>query len=114
MGKPELALAEMQKENVDNFKIFGLALVHHALGRKKEADEKLKEFIENYRDNWSYLVAQLYAFRGEKEEAFVWLETAYNKKDSWLFWVKGDPLLKNLKSDPRYDSFLKRMNLPVD
>ena len=114
MGKPKLALEEMQKENVENFKIFGLALVYHALGRKTEADEKLKEFIETYRDNWSYLIAQLYAFRGEKEEAFAWLETAYNKKDSWLFWVKGDPLLKNLKTDPRYNAFLKKMNLAFD
>ena len=114
MGKPNVALEEMQKENVENFKIFGLALVYHALGRKTEADEKLKEFIENYRDNWSYLIAQLYAFRGEKEEAFAWLETAYNKKDSWLFWVKGDPLLKNLKTDPRYNAFLKKMNLSLD
>jgi adenylate cyclase len=114
MGKLKLALEEMQKENVENFKIFGLALVYHALYRKTEADEKLKEFIENYRDNWSYLIAQLYAFRGEKEEAFAWLETAYNKKDSWLFWVKGDPLLKNLHSDNRYKAFLKKMNLTVD
>jgi tetratricopeptide (TPR) repeat protein len=114
MGKPNVALEEMQKENVENFKIFGLALVYHALGRKTEADEKLKEFIENYRDNWSYLIAQLCAFRGEKEEAFAWLETAYNKKDSWLFWVKGDPLLKNLKTDPRYNAFLKKMNLSLD
>jgi TolB-like protein/class 3 adenylate cyclase/Flp pilus assembly protein TadD len=114
MGKPELALEEMQKENVENFKVFGLALVYDALGRKQEADEKLKEFIYKYKDNWSYLIAQLYAFRGEKESAFEWLETAYSKRDSWLFWVKNDPLLKNLFSDSRYVSFLKRMNLPPD
>lgn len=114
MGKPEQALGEMEKENLEIFKTFGIALAYHALGRKKEADEKLKEFIENYRDNWSYLIAQLYAFRGEKVEAFTWLETAYNKKDSWLYWLKGDPLLKNLKGDPRHTAFLKKMNLPID
>lgn len=114
MGKPEQALREMEKENLEIFKTFGLTLAYHALGRKKEADEKLKGFIENYQDNWSYLIAQIYAFRGEKEEAFTWLETAYNKKDSWLFWIKSDPLLKNLKSDPRYNALLKKMNLPAD
>ncbi|HLF47010.1 MAG TPA: tetratricopeptide repeat protein, partial [Chitinophagaceae bacterium] len=114
MRKPELALKEMQQENLEIFKTFGLALAYHALGRKNEADEKLKEFIENYRENWSYLIAQLYAFRGEREEAFAWLETAYNKRDSWLFWVKSDPLLKNIQNDPRYKAILKKMNLLTD
>ena len=114
MGKPDSALKEMEMENVEVFKTFGLALVYHALGRKLDGDEALKEFTEKYQNNWSYLLAQLHAFRGEKDKAFVWLETAYNKKDSWLFWVQGDPLLKNLKTDPRYDAFLKKMNLKSD
>ncbi|HET6723135.1 MAG TPA: tetratricopeptide repeat protein, partial [Chitinophagaceae bacterium] len=114
IGKPDSALKEMEKENVEVFKAFGLVLVYHALGRKPEGDETLKEFTEKYQNNWSYLLAQLHAFRGEKDEAFGWLETAYNKKDSWLFWVKGDPLLKNLKTDPRYNAFLKKMNLNPD
>ena len=89
-------------------------MVYHALGQKKQADETLKEFTDKYQNNWSYLLAQLHAYRGEKEEAFAWLETAYNKKDSWLYWVKNDPLLKNLNGDPRYTSFLKKMNLSLD
>ena len=114
LGKTELALKEIQQENNELFKTFGLALAYHALGRKQEAEERLKEFTENYQNNWSYLLAQLHAFRGEKDQAFAWLETAYNKKDSWLFWVKGDPLLRNLKTDTRYNDFLKKMNLKPD
>lgn len=113
-GKSAMALTEMQKENMEIFKKFGLGLTYFALNRKKEADEILKEFTDKYQQNWSYLLVQLHAFRGEKEEAFRWLDTAYNKKDSWLFWLKGDPLLKNIKNDPRYILFLKKMNLPVD
>jgi tetratricopeptide (TPR) repeat protein len=111
MGKPQQALAEMEKENLENFKNFGLALAYHALGRKKEADEKLKEFTETYGNEWSYLIAELHSFRGEKEEALSWLETAYNKRDSWLFWIKSDPLLKNIEDEPRYKSLLKKLNL---
>ncbi|HET9434244.1 MAG TPA: tetratricopeptide repeat protein, partial [Chitinophagaceae bacterium] len=114
LGKTDLALKEIEQENNELFKTFGLALAYHALGRKLEADETLKDFADKYQNNWSYLLAQLHAFRGEKDEAFGWLETAYNKKDSWLFWVKGDPLLKNLKTDPRYNAFLKKMNLKPD
>jgi len=114
LGKPDLALKEMQLENNELFKTFGLALAYHALGRKQEADETLKEFKDKYQNNWSYLLAQLHAFRGEKDLAFTWLETAYNKKDSWLFWLKGDPLLKNLRDDSRYKAFMKKMNLTLD
>ena len=114
MGKAEQALAEMEKENVEIFKTFGLALAYHALNRRKEADEKLKEFTERYGNDWNYLLATLHAFRRENEKTFDILEKAVVKKDSWLVFLKADPLLKNIKSDPRYDSFLKRMNLPLD
>lgn len=114
MGKPELALEEIQKENMEVFKNFGLAAIYFSLDRKKEADEKLNEFIEKYQDQWRYLIAQLYAFRNEKEEAFKWLESAYNHRDSWLWWIKNDPWLKNIQADPRYKVILKKMNLPAD
>ena len=113
-GKLEMALKEMQLENLEVFRIFGLALVYHALGQNKEADEALKDFTDKYKNEWSYLLAELYSFRGEKDQAFMWLEKAYNKKDSWLVFLKGDPLLKNLKSDFRYSAFMKKMNLPPD
>ena len=114
MGKPELALEEIQKENMEVFKNFGLAIIYFSLNRKKEADEKLSEFIEKYQDHWRYLIAQLYAFRNEKEEAFKWLESAYDHRDSWLWWIKNDPWLKNIQHDLRYKTFMKKMNLPLD
>jgi TolB-like protein len=114
LGKPDITLKEMQLENVETYKTFGLALAYHALGRKKEANETLKEFLEKYQNDWPYLIAELHAFRNEKDEAFLWLEKAYNKKDSWLYWLKGDPLLKNLQGDSRYKPFMKKMNLPLD
>jgi len=111
MGKPELALEEIEKENMEVFKHFGLAIVYFALNRKTEADKKLNEFIEKYQDHWRYLIAQLYAFRNEKDRAFSWLDSAYNHRDSWLWWIKNDPWLKNIQNDPRYKSILQKMNL---
>ncbi len=113
-GKPEIGLAEMKQENNEPFKTFGLALAYHALGRKNEADQMMKEFTDKYKNEWSYLLAQLHAFQGEKEMAFMQLESAFNKKDGWLVFIKDDPLLKNLESDPRHLAFLKKMNLPID
>ncbi len=114
LGKPEMALTEMQQENMEVFKTFGLALAYHALGRSNEADTMLKEFADKYQNEWTYLMAELHAYRGEQDKAFMWLENAYNKKDGWLVFFKGDPLLKSLKGDPRYIAFFKKMNLPLD
>ena len=113
-GKTEMALNEMEQENMEVFRVFGVALAYHALGRKKEANEALKNFTDKFKNEWNYLLAELYAYRGEKDNAFMWLENAYNKKDGWLVFLKGDPLLKNLKSDSRYNAFMKKMNLPPD
>ncbi len=111
--KYELALGEMPQETEKVYKIFGLALSYHSLGRMKEADENMNNFLLQYKNERPYMVAELYAFRGEKKSAFEWLEKAYLQKDNWLTWLKADPLLENLWSDPRYNALLKKMNLPL-
>ena len=110
-GKIDLALREMHQENLEVFRTFGLALAYHASGKTMEANEALATFSEKFQNDWSYLLAELYAFRGEKDKALGWLENAYQKGDGWLVFLKGDPLLKNLEDDQRYRSFLKKMNL---
>jgi TolB-like protein/class 3 adenylate cyclase/Flp pilus assembly protein TadD len=113
-GKPEMALAEMQQETEKDFKDFGTALAYHKLGRRNEADDALTNYLANYQNDRAYQIAEIYAFRGQKDKSFEWLEKAYMRKENWLAYMKGDPLLKNLESDPRYITFLKKMNLPLD
>jgi hypothetical protein len=45
---------------------------------------------------------------------FEWLERAYRQRDGGLVQIKGDRLLRNLERDPRYNVFLKKMNLPLN
>jgi hypothetical protein len=52
-------------------------------------------------------IAEVYAYRGETDKAFEWLERAYAQRDPGLAGIKGDPLLKNLAADSRYTAFLK-------
>lgn len=113
-GKPEMALAEMLQETERDIKDFGIAIAYHALGRRKEADEALTNYIGNYQNERAYLIARIYAFRGQKDKSFEWIEKAYIRKENGLAYMKGDPLLKNLEDDPRYSAFLKRMNFPID
>jgi TolB-like protein/class 3 adenylate cyclase/Tfp pilus assembly protein PilF len=112
--KIDSALNEMPLENMQVFRTFGLALAYHTAGRKKDADEMLDLFRKNYGAQWIYLLAELYAFRQQKDEAFVSVENAYQENDGWLVFLKGDPLLRNLKADLRYKAFMQKMNLPPD
>ncbi len=110
---PNDALAEMDREQDPAWRLVGVALAYHALGRKREADAALGELVARYHADSAYQIAEVYAFRGEADRAFQWLERAYNQRDGGLTEMKGDPLLKNLEPDPRYAAFLKKMRLPL-
>jgi serine/threonine-protein kinase len=62
----------------------------------------------------TYQIAEIHAFRGEKERAFEWLERGLAVQDSGMRYTKRDPLLRSLRDDPRYAALLRRLNLPLD
>ncbi len=112
-SNPEAALREMEKEEEPFWRRYGLALAYHALGRSPEADSVLGDLAgRKDADNWAFQIAEIHAFRGEKDKAFEWLERAYVQRDGGLTDMKGDPLLASLEADPRYTAFLKKMRLP--
>jgi serine/threonine protein kinase/tetratricopeptide (TPR) repeat protein len=113
-SKPEQALAEIQKEPEPLWRGLGLALAYYAAGKKKEADAALAEYIVKFQNDDAFRIAEIYAYRGEADKAFEWLERAYKQRDSGLTLIKGDPLLRNVERDPRYRAFLQKMKLPVD
>ena len=111
-GHYEAALAEYQKETLDDGQLEGSAMVHFAVGHKTESDAQLAEAIRHNGTSWPSQIARIYAFRGERDRAFEWLDRAFEMRDEDLYVIKGDPLLKNLEADPRYKAFLRKMNLP--
>jgi len=72
----------------------------------------LSKLLAKYHAVGAYQIAEVYAFRNQSDEAFEWLDRAYVQRDSGLIGTKVDSLLKNLHGDPRYTSFLKKLNLP--
>ena len=112
-SRPQEALAEIEREPDTSWRLYGLALAYKALGRKKESDAALAELVSKYHAESAFQIAEVYAFRGESDRAFEWLERAYVQRDGGLAEMKGDPLLKSLEHDPRYAAFLKKMHLPA-
>jgi TolB-like protein/DNA-binding winged helix-turn-helix (wHTH) protein/cytochrome c-type biogenesis protein CcmH/NrfG len=111
--RPQDALPEIELVRYDEMRLYMYAIAYYALGRQKESDAALSEFITKYHANGAYQIAEVYAFRNQTVEAFEWLERAYAQRDGGLIGTKVDPLLKNLHSDPRFAAFLKKLNLPI-
>jgi serine/threonine protein kinase/tetratricopeptide (TPR) repeat protein len=70
------------------------------------------EQLEGQYENKPYRTAQIYAQLGDKDQAFAWLEKAYEKHDGMIYTLKVEPLLDPLRNDPRFDDLLSRLNLP--
>jgi TolB-like protein/DNA-binding winged helix-turn-helix (wHTH) protein len=113
-GKLEAALAEMQPDS-GPWRDVGLAIVYHAMGRLAESDAALAKFIQGHAQDGAYTISQAYGYRGELDQAFIWLDRAYRQKDPWLWTIKLDqldPLLRDFSHDPRFADFLRKMKLP--
>jgi TolB-like protein len=111
-GESEAALVEMLKEKDNGGRLGGSAIAYFALDRKADSDTSLAQTLKSEADRRPFLVAQVYAFRGESDEAFNWLDRAYAQRDAGLSLFKGDLSFRSLEDDPRYKAFLKKMNLP--
>jgi tetratricopeptide (TPR) repeat protein len=113
-GKPQQALAEIEKETLEWGKLTGQGLVYHALGREQDSNAALAGLTAKHgADAAYYQVAQVYAFRGESDKSFEWLERAFQRRDSGLPEIKTDPLLKTLRHDRRYTELLQKIRLPT-
>jgi TolB-like protein/DNA-binding winged helix-turn-helix (wHTH) protein len=110
-GQPQAALAAFLNEPSEAARIRGSAMAYFALGRKADSDAALAFRFKEYAI-YPFVNAEVYAFRGESDEAFKWLERAFAQKDVYLYTVKFSQSLRSLEGDPRFKAFLKKMNLP--
>jgi len=111
-GDPVAALAEMNQERDEESRQHGRALVYYALGRRTDTDAALADLESRYATKAAYGIAEIHAVRGELDQAFGWLDRAYQQRDASCPWVKTSPRLKNLWPDPRFKAFLRKMKLP--
>ena len=60
----------------------------------------------------AYMIATLYSDSGDKDQAFKWLNTAYQERDFNLIGLNTDFLLDPLRSDPRFAELVRKVGLP--
>jgi TolB-like protein/Tfp pilus assembly protein PilF len=112
LGQAVEARATMQAEQAAWYRLAGLAVIDHSLGRKGESDAALSQLRSSHGADAAVQIAEACAYRGETQAAFEWLDRAYRQRDAGLRWLKVDPLLATLRSDARYKALLHKMNLP--
>jgi TolB-like protein/lipoprotein NlpI/predicted Ser/Thr protein kinase len=103
------ALAEIEQETSDPWKRIGLALVYHALGRRAEAEAALAALIAKYEQDWPYNIAYVYAYRGQADKAFEWLDRAVEYGDPGLSEIVTENLFDRIHADPRWLPFLRKL-----
>ncbi len=111
LGQLDQALAEVKKEEDPDWKLCNLSIVYWAMGRRAESDRALEDFRKILGDRDPYSVAQVYAYRGDVESAFKWLDRTLAQRDSALTSLKSDPVLGALRGDPRYQALLVSVGL---
>jgi len=59
----------------------------------------------------SFQIAAVYAFRGDADKAFEWLDRAYEQQDPGVMAIIDNPFTRELQSDPRFAAFCQKVGL---
>jgi TolB-like protein/Flp pilus assembly protein TadD len=91
-----------------------LGFAYAKSGRKDEARKLLADLKEQSKKRYvaSYWIAMIYVGLDEKDEAFAWLEKAYQERSWFLVWIKMDPQADSLRSDSRFIDLMRRVGFP--
>ncbi|MEO8160991.1 MAG: winged helix-turn-helix domain-containing protein [Arenimonas sp.] len=111
-GKPREARADFETSG-GGFRLAGLAMAEHDAGQPAHARELLETLINRHANTSAFQIAEVYAWQGDRDQAFAWIERAERQHDAGLIYIKFDPLLAKLRPDPRYARWLRRMKFPA-
>ena len=110
-GDARGALAAFEAEPNNDWRTFGLPLGYFANHRTADAQTALQAELAHAQGS-EFQVAETYAFFGDTNKAFEWLDRTVALHDPGILWVRRDALLARLESDPRYPALLKRVGMP--
>ena len=115
--QPEAAVPVLEKavllSNRSSGMIGVLIRAYVQSGRRNDALRLLEELKRRRQKGYVPAAAFVNAYLGlgDNEQAFVWLEQAYNEKSNFLQWLKVHPFFDPLRNDSRFDDLLRRTNL---
>ena len=125
-ARSELALALSQKglhnEAIEEYLTiefehtyhWHLGYIYGVAGKREKAMEILNNYLELSKKEfvWTAGIAIIYIGLGENDKALEWLEKTFEQREGWLTELKVEPMFDSLRSDPRFQDLLERMNFP--
>jgi tetratricopeptide (TPR) repeat protein len=109
-NQPAQALAAFRQTGDEGFSLVGQAKAQFSLGHVDMSRRVLEQMIAKKES--PYQIAEVYAWRGQKEQAFEWAERAYAERDMAIQWLKIDTDFRSLRGEARYRALVRKMNLP--
>ncbi|MCA1557940.1 MAG: tetratricopeptide repeat protein, partial [Acidobacteria bacterium] len=94
--------------------VASLGHAYAVAGRTSEAQKALADLDEIARERYvlPYFRAAVYTGLGDRDQAFAWLERAYEERHPGLVLINIDPRFDTLRSDPRFADIMRRLGLP--
>jgi TolB-like protein/Flp pilus assembly protein TadD len=111
-SQPEQALAAFRQTGIEVYSLNGQAKAEYSLRHVEASRQALETLIAKYGKASPWMIAEVYAWRGETNSALEWAEHAYEQRDDGITWLKINVDFRGMRDDPRYKALLKKMNLP--
>jgi adenylate cyclase len=110
-GNTDAAISYYQRAP-EQFRTTGMAMAEFTRGNEAASRALLAKMEKDFAIGFAYQIAQIYAWRGEKDQAFAWLERCFPLHDAGLVRMPFDPVLDPLRKDPRFDALVAKMGFP--
>ena len=110
-GKVDEAIAHFQSAP-EQFQITGMAMAEFTRGNDAASRQLLARMEKDFEIGFAFQIAQVYAWRGEKDPAFAWLERGIPLHDAGLVRLPFDPALDPLRKDPRFAALVAKLGYP--
>ncbi len=111
--RAEDALKQARREPDEFWQLWSLAIVYYKIGQTAESDGALAQLMNAHTDGNAYQIAEVHAMREEPDEAFKWLERAYDEHDSGITHTKVNPRFRMLHQDSRWNALLKKIGFDL-
>jgi len=113
-GQMDRAITAANADPNEGERLQALAVVWYARGDKPKARQALDEMIRDVGKVAPGLIAEVYAHKGDLDQAFTWLDRAMQARDPTAVTIYEAPMdLTALHEDPRFAAFCRKIGLPT-
>jgi tetratricopeptide (TPR) repeat protein len=110
-GNPEGGLQYLDFDSENKWQRTMSTIVLHSLGRHEEEQPIRQRMIDEEGQFWAFSIATTYAWHGDADKAFEWLDIAIKQKDPHVTQLIFNPWLAPVRDDPRWEKILDKVGL---